>query len=57
MFQLLEYSVTGGKLGRGLMVSIGYRMFEEPENYSEKTQHSARVLGWCVEMVKHYLGI
>ncbi|KAJ8717213.1 hypothetical protein PYW08_005612 [Mythimna loreyi] len=50
--ELLEYMLGRGKLGRGLMVSIGYRMFEEPENYSEETQHHARVLGWCSEMLQ-----
>ncbi|XP_047031313.1 farnesyl pyrophosphate synthase 1-like [Helicoverpa zea] len=50
--QLLEYTLFGGKLGRGLMVSAGYRMFEEPYNYSEEMQHSARILGWCIEMLQ-----
>ncbi|KAJ8717856.1 hypothetical protein PYW07_005786 [Mythimna separata] len=50
--KLLEYTLGRGKLGRGLMVSIGYRMFEEPENFSEETQHEARVLGWCSEMLQ-----
>ncbi|CAH1640238.1 unnamed protein product [Spodoptera littoralis] len=51
MKQLLEYTLTGGKLGRGLMASTGYKMFEDPDQFSEKTQHSARLLGWCVEML------
>ncbi|PZC83815.1 hypothetical protein B5X24_HaOG206972 [Helicoverpa armigera] len=50
--QLLQYTLCGGKLGRGLMVSAGYRMFEEPEYFSEETQHSARILGWCIEMLQ-----
>nr|XP_049701250.1 uncharacterized protein LOC110370642 isoform X2 [Helicoverpa armigera] len=50
--QLLENTLCGGKLGRGLLVSAGYRMFEEPYNYSKEMQHSARILGWCVEMLQ-----
>ncbi|KAJ8717214.1 hypothetical protein PYW08_005613 [Mythimna loreyi] len=50
--KLLKYMLGGGKLGRGLMISIGYKMFEEPEHFSEEKQHSARVLGWCSEMMQ-----
>ncbi|XP_035435535.2 uncharacterized protein LOC118266242 isoform X1 [Spodoptera frugiperda] len=49
--QLLEYTLVGGKLGRGLMVPMGYKGFEEPEHFSEETLHSARVIGWCIEML------
>ncbi|KAJ8717857.1 hypothetical protein PYW07_005787 [Mythimna separata] len=50
--KLLTYMLGGGKLGRGLMISIRYKMFEDPENFSEETQHSARILGWCAEMMQ-----
>ncbi|KAH9632603.1 hypothetical protein HF086_001846 [Spodoptera exigua] len=33
------------------MASTGYKMFENPDDFSEKTQHSARLLGWCIEML------
>uniref|UniRef100_A0A2A4JF30 Farnesyl pyrophosphate synthase n=1 Tax=Heliothis virescens TaxID=7102 RepID=A0A2A4JF30_HELVI len=50
--QLLEYTLCRGKLSRGVIVPAGYRMFEEPYNFSEETQHSARILGWCIEMLQ-----
>ncbi|XP_050550687.1 uncharacterized protein LOC118266240 isoform X2 [Spodoptera frugiperda] len=49
--QVLNYVLPGGKLSRGLITSVGYKMFEEPEYFSESTQHDAHILGWCIQMM------
>lgn len=46
--------VTGGKLDRGLAVTAAYQFLEAPENITENKLHSARILGWCAEMVSGY---
>ncbi|KAH9632602.1 hypothetical protein HF086_001845 [Spodoptera exigua] len=51
MEQVLKYVLPGGKLSRGLITSMGYKMFEEPEHFSERTQHDAHILGWCIQMM------
>lgn len=51
-FQVLEYNLAGGKKNRGLTTVFAYEMLEKPENITEESLRLARILGWCVEMVR-----
>ncbi|KAJ8717210.1 hypothetical protein PYW08_005609 [Mythimna loreyi] len=50
--KLLNYTMDGGKRGRGLAVPFAYQKLEDPENITEEKLHSARFLGWGLEMLQ-----
>uniref|UniRef100_A0A2A4JDM5 Farnesyl diphosphate synthase n=1 Tax=Heliothis virescens TaxID=7102 RepID=A0A2A4JDM5_HELVI len=52
---LLDYTMRGGKRGRGLSVSFGYQMMEDPKYLTEEKMHTARFLGWCLEILQAHL--
>nr|XP_021182120.2 uncharacterized protein LOC110370571 isoform X4 [Helicoverpa armigera] len=49
---LLDYTMHGGKRGRGLSVPFGYQMMEDPKYFIEEKMHTARFLGWCLEILQ-----
>ncbi|XP_022815155.1 farnesyl pyrophosphate synthase 2-like [Spodoptera litura] len=53
--KLLDYTLEGGKRGRGLAVPFAYEMMEDPKNFTTENLHRARVLGWAVEILQAYL--
>ncbi|KAJ8717211.1 hypothetical protein PYW08_005610 [Mythimna loreyi] len=50
--KLLNYTMEGGKRGRGLAVPFAYQKLEDPENITEDKLHTARFLGWSLEMLQ-----
>ncbi|KAJ8717854.1 hypothetical protein PYW07_005784 [Mythimna separata] len=48
--KLLNYTMDGGKQGRGLAVPFAYHKMEDPEYFTEEKMHTARFLGWSLEM-------
>ncbi|KAJ8717208.1 hypothetical protein PYW08_005607 [Mythimna loreyi] len=48
--KLVNYTIDGGKYGEGMIVPFTYQKLEDPKYFSEEKLHSARFLGWCVEM-------
>ncbi|KAJ8717212.1 hypothetical protein PYW08_005611 [Mythimna loreyi] len=50
--KLLNYTMDGGKQGRGLAVPFAYQKMEDPEYFSEEKMHTARFLGWCIETLQ-----
>lgn len=54
--QLLNYTIVGGQPGRrGLVVPFAYQKLEDPKYFTEEKLHTARFLGWGVEMVSDLL--
>ncbi|XP_061720504.1 uncharacterized protein LOC133527492 isoform X1 [Cydia pomonella] len=51
----LDYNLGGGKKTRGMTTLLAYEKFEKPGNVTDETIHSAKMLGWCVEMLQAYL--
>ncbi|XP_049876740.1 uncharacterized protein LOC126374264 [Pectinophora gossypiella] len=52
--KILDYNLAGGKKNRGVATVFAYEMSEKPENITEESLRSARILGWCVEMLQAY---
>jgi len=49
--QVLEYNVPFGKKNRGMFVSMAYtHLVASP---AEDDLRTARILGWCIELVSH----
>ncbi|KAJ8717852.1 hypothetical protein PYW07_005782 [Mythimna separata] len=48
--KLINYTTYGGKHGKGMLVPFVYQKFEDPKYFTEEKLHSARYLGWCIEM-------
>ncbi|KAJ8717853.1 hypothetical protein PYW07_005783 [Mythimna separata] len=51
ILQLFDYTLEGGKRGKGLAVPFAYQKMEDPQHFTEEKLHSARFLGWCIEML------
>jgi len=51
--EMLDYTVPGGKLNRGLSVIDSLRLLKK-EPLSEEEVFSACVLGWCIEWLQGY---
>lgn len=49
--QLLHYTIDGGKQGKGLAVPFAFQKMEDPKYFTEEKMHSARLVGWGIEMV------
>ncbi|KAJ8717851.1 hypothetical protein PYW07_005781 [Mythimna separata] len=48
--KLVNYTIDGGKHGEGMIVPFAYQKLEDPKYFTEEKLHSARILGWGVEM-------
>ncbi|KAJ8717209.1 hypothetical protein PYW08_005608 [Mythimna loreyi] len=48
--KLVNYTMDGGKHGKGMTVPFAYQKLEDPKYFSEEKLHSAQFFGWCLEM-------
>ncbi len=59
MFKLIETTVPGGKMNRGLTVVHSLQLLMENRKLRRNEVFKAQVLGWCVEWVRqlthHYV--
>ena len=49
--QVLQYNVRGGKMNRGLAVSMSYKLLADPAQVTPASLKRAHILGWCIELV------
>ncbi|XP_047031304.1 farnesyl pyrophosphate synthase-like isoform X2 [Helicoverpa zea] len=49
--EMLDYTMHGGKRSTGLSVPFGYQIMEDPKYFVEEKLHTARFLGWCLEIL------
>lgn len=52
--EVLEYSVTGGKYQRGVMVVITLQDPVEPREQDADSLQQAMAVGWCVELLQAF---
>nr|XP_049701243.1 uncharacterized protein LOC110370571 isoform X1 [Helicoverpa armigera] len=50
--EMLDYTMHGGKRSVGLSVPFGYQIMENPKYFVEEKLHTARFLGWCLEILQ-----
>lgn len=50
----MQYNVPGGKKNRGLSLVYAYKLLTPNDQLTEENIRLARILAWCVEMVRDF---
>jgi len=53
--QVLQYTVPGGKKIRALTLVYAYKILAPSNQFTEENIHLARILAWCVELVRKFV--
>ncbi|KAK4324077.1 hypothetical protein Pmani_005262 [Petrolisthes manimaculis] len=52
--KVLQYNAVGGKMNRGLAVSLSFKIIASPELIKPETIREAHLLGWCIELLQSF---
>lgn len=52
--KVLQYNAVGGKMNRGLAVSLSFKLIASPELITPEHLRQAHLLGWCIELLQSF---
>lgn len=53
-WQVVQYNVIGGKMNRGMAVSLSLKEILPKDQLNEDIMRKCHILGWCIELVRHF---
>ncbi|KAK8750445.1 hypothetical protein OTU49_014834 [Cherax quadricarinatus] len=52
--KVLQYNAVGGKMNRGLAVSLSFKLLAAPDLVTPENIRLAYILGWCIELLQSF---
>lgn len=52
--KVLQYNLVGGKMNRGLAVSLSFKLLASPDQITRENIRRAHILGWCIELLQSF---
>ncbi|XP_068220264.1 farnesyl pyrophosphate synthase isoform X2 [Palaemon carinicauda] len=52
--KVLQYNLVGGKMNRGLAVSLAFKLLASPDQITRENIRRAHILGWCIELLQSF---
>lgn len=52
--KVLQYNAVGGKMNRGLAVSLSFKLLASQDQITPENMKKAHILGWCIELLQSF---